>query len=102
MAFTASKVPSGSVVTKTVGNTRPQGKIYPIISQGFERRRLKNAHLLMAKLSFPNERIGSIYGKTGGFTVTRESSMICLSTRTRNSEATESVKPCADCSDASG
>ncbi|XWS47554.1 hypothetical protein CRYUN_Cryun14cG0162100 [Craigia yunnanensis] len=101
MAFTASKVPSGFVVTKGVGNTRPLGKIYPT-SQGFERRRLRNAHLLMAKLSFPNESLGSIYGKTGGFTITRGSSMICLSRRIQNSEGTESVKPYADCSEASG
>ncbi|XP_022771918.1 uncharacterized protein LOC111314632 isoform X1 [Durio zibethinus] len=101
MAFTASKVPSGSAVTETVGNTRPQGKIYPI-SQGFERRRLRNAHLLMAKLSFPNEPLGRIYGKTGGFTVTRGSLVMCFSTRTQNSEATESVKHCAECSDESG
>ncbi|XVE72223.1 hypothetical protein DITRI_Ditri11bG0022400 [Diplodiscus trichospermus] len=101
MAFTASKGPSGSVVTRTVGNIRPQSKIYPV-SQGFECRRLRNAHLWIAKLSFPNERLESIYGKTGGFLVTRKSSLICLSARTQNSEATESVKTCADCSDASG
>lgn len=98
MAFTVSKVPSGSVVTR---NTRPQGKIYAI-SRGFERRSLRNAHILKAKLNFPNERVGSLYGKTGGFAVTWGSSMICFSTRTQNSEATESVKPSADCSDASG
>ncbi|XVF71402.1 hypothetical protein PTKIN_Ptkin12aG0034500 [Pterospermum kingtungense] len=59
MAFTVSKVPTGSVVTK---NTRP----------------------------------------LGGFTIARGSSILCLSTRTQNSEATESVKSSADCSDASG
>ncbi|XVF20599.1 hypothetical protein REPUB_Repub12eG0014500 [Reevesia pubescens] len=100
MAFTASRIPSGSVVTKRVGNNRPQGKLYPT-SQGFERRLLRNAHLLVAKLRFPNESLGSIYGKTSGVTVTRRSSVICLSTRTQNSEGTESVKH-ADCSDASG
>lgn len=98
MAFTVSKVPSGSVVTR---NTRPQGKIYAI-SRGFERRSLRNAHILKAKLNFPNECVGSLYGKTGGFAVTWGSSLICFSTRTQNSEATESVKPSADCSDASG
>ncbi|XP_021296443.1 uncharacterized protein LOC110425773 [Herrania umbratica] len=101
MAFTASKVPGGSVVTNRVGKSRPQGKIYPT-SQGFVHPQLRNAQPLMAKLSFPNESLGTIYGKTDGFTVPRGSSMICLSTGTQNSEATESVKPYADCSDVSG
>ncbi|XP_039027264.1 senescence-associated protein AAF, chlorolplastic-like isoform X2 [Hibiscus syriacus] len=99
MAFTSSKVPSGSVVTKNVGHTRLHSKIYPI-SQGFERRTLRNTPLLLAKLSFPNERSGSIYEKTGGSAITRGSSMICLSSRTRNSEATESVQSCPDASGA--
>ncbi|KAL4325941.1 hypothetical protein GQ457_11G004860 [Hibiscus cannabinus] len=101
MAFTSTKVPSGSVVTKNVGNTRPRSNIYPV-RQGFEGRRLRNAPLLLAKLSFLNERLGSIYEKTGGFAATRGSSMICLSSRTKNSETTESTEPCTDCTDASG
>ncbi|OMO55464.1 hypothetical protein CCACVL1_27235, partial [Corchorus capsularis] len=101
MAFTASKVPDGSVLTKRVGKNTPQSKPFPT-SQRFERRRLRNAHLLMAKLSFPNESLGSIHGKTAGFTVSRGSSMICLSARTQNSEATESAKTYADSADVSG
>ncbi|KAK8546630.1 hypothetical protein V6N12_027406 [Hibiscus sabdariffa] len=101
MAFSSSKVPSGSVVSKNVANTRPHSKIYHIC-QGFDCRRPRNTPLLLGKLSFPNERLGSMYEKAGGFTVPRWSSMICLSSRTRNSEATESVKPCTDCPDASG
>ncbi|KAK8287906.1 hypothetical protein V6Z11_D07G086200 [Gossypium hirsutum] len=92
MAFTSSKVPNGSVVTKTIGNINHRGKIYPI-TRGFDRRRLRNTGLLMAKLRFPNERLGNIYEKTGGFGVTRGSSLICLSSRTQKSET--------DCSDAS-
>ncbi|XP_039034823.1 senescence-associated protein SPA15, chloroplastic-like isoform X2 [Hibiscus syriacus] len=101
MAFTSSKVPSGSVVTKNFVHTRLHSRIYPI-SRGFERRTLRNTPLLLAKLSFPSERSGSIYEKTGGSAITRGSSIICLSSRTCNSEATKSVKPCTDCPDASG
>ncbi|OMP03854.1 Armadillo-like helical [Corchorus olitorius] len=101
MAFSASKVPDGSVLTKRVGKNTPQSKPFPT-SQRFERRRLRNAPLLMAKLSFPNESLGRIHGKTAGFTVSRGSSMICLSARTQNSEATESAKTYADSADVSG
>ncbi|KAE8664788.1 hypothetical protein F3Y22_tig00112738pilonHSYRG00388 [Hibiscus syriacus] len=87
MAFTSSKVPSGSVVTKNVVHTRVHSRICPI-SRWFERRTLRNTPLLLEKLSFPS---GSIYEKTGGSAITRGSSTICLSSSTRNSEATESV-----------
>lgn len=92
MAFTSSKVPNGSIVTKTIGNTNYRGKIYPL-TRGFDRWRPRNTGLLMAKLRFPNKHLGSIYEKTGGFSVTRGSSLICLSSRTQKSET--------DCSDAS-
>ncbi|KAJ8630985.1 hypothetical protein MRB53_024308 [Persea americana] len=54
-----------------------------------------------AKLRFSNWGTWRIYGKPYNYTVSREHAVLCLSTRTQNTEAKECVRCSEDCSDSS-
>lgn len=101
MALTASKIPSGPVVSSRVVNPIPasksilQCKLYGS-SQVIEIRQP------LVKLRFGNEGLVGLCGKPVSSIMSRGSCFVCLSTRSGNTETKECVGPSSDCSDASG
>ncbi|XXG74133.1 hypothetical protein AAC387_Pa07g2929 [Persea americana] len=111
MAITKGSVSSGPMATDRVHFTDPCGSIYSFmksqhiglhsVSQRLEFRKPSNGHFMGAKLRFSNWGTWRIYGKPYNYTVSREHAVLCLSTRTQNTEAKECVRCSEDCSDSS-
>ncbi|RWR85504.1 senescence-associated family protein [Cinnamomum micranthum f. kanehirae] len=99
------------MATDRVHFTDPCGSIYSFmksqhiglhsVSQRLEFRKPTNGHFMGAKLRFSTWGTWDIYGKPYNYTVSREHAVLCLSTRTQNTEAKECVGCSEDCSDSS-
>lgn len=103
MALTASKIPSGPVISRRVASPiSPGSAVYSVSKSVLQFSQGTEFWQPLAKLRFSTEGLGAICGKPVNSVVSRGASLVCLSTRTGNTETKECVGSSSDCSDASG
>ncbi|KAL5811804.1 hypothetical protein ACOSQ3_026754 [Xanthoceras sorbifolium] len=104
MALTAN-ISGSPIVTKGITTSRSHGILYSFSKSALHSKLYPTNQVVelwqVNKVSFSSESLSSIRGKPLSFSVSRRSSIVCLSTGSQKTKAKERVRHYGDCSDVS-